>query len=76
MTSSAISVETRSSKVPKCLLNTKSGQKGHFGGLIFHIFAKGIEKFSVKVSLRLEFSYIDLGEGGRLTALIRCAGAS
>ena len=51
-------------------------EKGLFGGLIFVIFAIGIEKFNVKVSFRLEFSYIDLGGGGRLTALIRCAAAS
>ena len=51
-------------------------KKGHFGGLIFHIFALGIEKFNVKVSFRLEFFYIGLGGGGRLTALIRCAAAS
>ena len=51
-------------------------KKEHFGGLIFLIFAKGIEKFNVKVSFRIEFSYIGLGGGGRLTALIRCAVAS
>ena len=68
MTLSAISVETRSSKVPKYLLNMSEVKKGHFGGLIFLIFAIGIEKFNVKVSFRLEFSYIDLGGGGRLTA--------
>ena len=50
--------------------------KEHFGGLIFLTFAIGIEKFNVKVSFRLEFSYIGLGGGGRLTALIRCAVAS
>ena len=71
MTSSSISVETRSSKVPKCLL-----KKGHLYGLIFVIFAIGIEKFNVKVLFRLEFSYISLGGGGRLTALILCAAAS
>ena len=48
-------------------------KKEHFGGLIFLIFAIGIEKFNVKVSFRIEFSYIGLGSGGRLTALIRCA---
>ena len=51
-------------------------EKEHFGGLIFLIFAIGIEKFNVKVSFRLEFSYIGLGGGGRLIALIRCAAAS
>ena len=51
-------------------------RKEHFGGLIFLIFAIGIEKINVKVSFRLEFSYIGLGGGGRLTALIRCAAAS
>ena len=51
-------------------------KKGHFGSLIFHIFAIGIEKFDVKVSFRLEFSYIRLGGGGRLTVIIRCAAAS
>ena len=51
-------------------------KKEHFGGLIFLIFAIGIEKFNVKVSFRIEFSYIGLGGGGRLTALIRCAAAS
>ena len=76
MTSSAISVETRSSKVPKCLLNTWSGQKGTFWWFNFLIFAIGVEKFNVKFSFRLEFSYIGLGGGGRPTALIRCAAAS
>ena len=51
-------------------------KKEHFGGLIFLTFAIGIEKFNVKVSFRIEFSYIGLGGGGRLTALIRCAVAS
>ena len=51
-------------------------KKEHFGGLIFLIFAIGIEKINVKVSFRLEFSYIGLGGGGRLIALIRCAVAS
>ena len=51
-------------------------EKEHFGGLIFLIFAIGIEKINVKVSFRLEFSYIGLGGGGRLIALIRCAVAS
>ena len=51
-------------------------KKEHFGGSIFLIFAIGIEKFNVKVSFRIEFSYIGLGGGGRLTALIRCAVAS
>ena len=51
-------------------------KKEHFGGLIFLIFAIGIEKFNVKVSFRIEFSYIGLGGGGRLIALIRCAAAS
>ena len=51
-------------------------RKEHFGGLIFLIFAIGIEKINVKVSFRLEFSYIGLGGGGRLIALIRCAAAS
>ena len=35
MTSSAISVESRSSKVPKSLLNTLSGQKGTFWWFTF-----------------------------------------
>ena len=51
-------------------------RKEHFGGLIFLTFAIGIEKFNVKVSFRIEFSYIGLGGGGRLTALVRCAVAS
>ena len=51
-------------------------EKEHFGGLIFLIFAIGVEKFNVKVSFRLEFSYIGLGGGGRFIALIRCAAAS
>ena len=51
-------------------------EKEHFGGLIFLIFAIGIKKINVKVSFRLEFSYIGLGGGGRLIALIRCAAAS
>ena len=51
-------------------------KKEHFGGLIFLIFAIGIGKFNVKVSFRIEFSYIGLGGGGRLTALTRCAVAS
>ena len=51
-------------------------KKELFGGLIFLIFAIGIEKFNIKVSFRIEFSYIGLGGGGRLTALIRCAVAS
>ena len=51
-------------------------RKEHFGGLIFLIFAIGIEKFNVKVSFRLEFCYIGLSGGGRLTALVRCAVAS
>ena len=48
----------------------------HFDGLIFLIFAIGIEKFNVKVSFRIEFCYIGLSGGGRLTALVRCAVAS
>ena len=40
------------------------------------MFAIGVEKFNVKVSFRLEFSYIGLGGGGRLAALIRRAAAS
>ena len=51
-------------------------EKEHFGGLIFLISAIGIEKINVKVSFRLELSYIGLGGGGRLTALLRCAVAS
>ena len=50
-------------------------KKGYFGGLIFLIFAIGIEKFNVEVSFRLELSYIILGGGGRFTALTRCAAA-
>ena len=50
-------------------------KKGRLRGLIFLTFAIGIEKFNVKVSFRLEFSYIGLGGGGRLTALIRCVAA-
>ena len=65
---------------PQKLLNVYSTRsqvkKGHFGDLFFVIFAIGIEKFNVKVSFRLEFSYIVLGGGGRLTALLRCAAAS
>ena len=76
MTFSAISLETRSSKIPKFLLNTSSGQKRTFCWFTFYIFAIDIEKFNVKVSIRLEFSYIGLGGGGRLTAIIRCAAAS
>ena len=63
--------------VPQKFLNVYSTRsqvkKGNFGSLIFLIFAIGNEKFNVKVSFRLEFSYIALGGGGRLTALIRCA---
>ena len=66
--------------VPEKFLNVYSThsqvEKEHFGGLIFLIFAIGIEKINVKVSFRLEFSYIGLGGGGRLIALIRCAAAS
>ena len=66
--------------VPPKFLNVYSTRsqvkKGHFGGLIFVIFAIGIEKFNVKVSFRLEFSYLGSGGGGRLTALIRRAAAS
>ena len=66
--------------VPQKFLNVYSTrsqvEKGHFGGLIFLIFAIGIEKFNVRVSFRLEFSYIGLGGGGRVTALIGCAAAS
>ena len=51
-------------------------KKEHFGDLIFLIFAIGMEKFNVKVSFRIEFCYIGLSGGGRLTALIRCAVAS
>ena len=51
-------------------------EKEHFGGLIFLIFAIGIEKFNVKVSFPIEFSYIVPSGGGRITALIRCAVAS
>ena len=51
-------------------------KKGHFGGLLFLIFVIGIEKFNVKLSFLLEFSYIGLGGRGRLMALIRCAAAS
>ena len=65
--------------VPQKFLNVHSirsqVKKGHFGGLIFLMFAIGIEKFNVKVSFRLEFSHIGLGGGGRLTALILCAAA-
>ena len=50
--------------------------RGQLRGTIFLIFAIGIEKFNVKVSFRLEFSYIGSDGGGRLTALIRCAVAS
>ena len=66
--------------IPEKFLNVYSTRsqvrKEHFGGLIFLIFAIGIEKIHVKVSFRLEFSYIGLGGGGRLIALIRCAAAS
>ena len=66
--------------VPQKFLKAQSTRsqvkKGHFGGLIFLIFAIGIEKFNVKVSFRLEISYIGLGGGGRPTALLRCAAAS
>ena len=48
----------------------------HFGGLIFLELVIVAEKFDVKVSFRLEFSYIGLSGGGRITALIRCAVAS
>ena len=51
-------------------------RKEHFGGLIFLVLAIVAEKFDVKVSFRLEFSYIVLSGGGRITALIRCAVAS
>ena len=68
MTSSAISVENRSSKVPKSLLNKQSDQKGTLRSLIFLIFAIGIEKFDVKVWSRLEFFHIGLGGGGGFTA--------
>ena len=51
-------------------------RKEHFDGLIFLIFAIGIEKFNVKISFRREFCYIGLSGGGRLTALVRCAVAS
>ena len=51
-------------------------KKGHFGGLIFHIFVKSIEKFNIKVSFRLKFSYMSFGGGDFLTVLIRCAAAS
>ena len=44
----------------------------HFGGLIFLVLTIVAEKFDVKVSFRLEFSYIVLSGGGRMTALIRC----
>ena len=48
----------------------------HLRGLILLIFAIGIETFNIKVSFRLEFSYIGLCGGGGFTALIRCAAAS
>ena len=51
-------------------------KKGHLRGLMFLKFAIGIEKFNVKFSFRLEFSYIGLGGGGRPTALIRWAAVS
>ena len=51
-------------------------RKEHFDGLIFLVLAIVAEKFDVKVSFRLEFSYIVLSGGGRITALIRCAVAS
>ena len=51
-------------------------QKGNLRGLIFLIFAIGIEKFDVKVSFRLEFSYIGLGGGGGRRALIHSAVSS
>ena len=51
-------------------------KKDILSGFIVLIFTINIEKFNVKVSFRLEFSYIGLGIGGRFTALIRCAATS
>ena len=76
MTSNAFSVDFITEKFLNVYSTRSQVKKEHFGGLIFLIFAIGIEKFNVKVSFRIEFSYISLGGGGRLTALIRCAVAS
>ena len=69
-------VKLVSQKFLKTYSTRSQVKKGHFSGLIFLILAIGIEKFNGKVSFRLEFSYIGIGGGGRLTALIRCAAAS
>ena len=49
MTSSSISVETRSSKVLYKVCSTRiQVKKGHLRGFVFLILAIGIEKFDVK----------------------------
>ena len=72
----ASSSNSRSLKYKTDYSTRSQVKKEHFGGLIFLIFAIGIEKFNVKVSFRIEFCYIGLSGGGRLTALVRCAVAS
>ena len=76
MTSSPICVKLVLRNILKIYSTRNQVKKGHLRGLIFFIFAIGIEKFNVKLSFRLEVSYIRLGGGGRLTALVRCAAAS
>ena len=76
MTPSSISVETRSSKVLKVYSTRSQVKTGHLRGLIFLIFVIGIGKLNVRISFRLQFSFIGSGGGGGLTALIHCAAAS
>ena len=76
MTPSSISVETRSSIVLKVYSTRSQVKKRHFLVLIFLTFVIGIGEFNVKDSFLLELSYIGLGGGGGLTALIHYAAAS
>ena len=76
MTSSAISNETVPQKFLKVYSTRSQVKKVHLRGLIFRIFAIEIENFDVIVSFRFEFSYIGLGGGSGLAAIILCAAAS
>ena len=73
MTSSSFLLKLFPQKFLQVYATRSQVEKGHLRGLIILIFAVGIEKFDVKVSVRLEFSYIGLGGGGggSITALIR-----
>ena len=55
-------------KIPKVYPTRSQVKKGPLRDLIFLIFAISIEKFNVKVSFRLDYSYIRFDGGGRVTA--------